>query len=54
MLKFIIALLILLAGSIAYGVYRKVRGGSFLPPRDDGDDSPRTLEEISKARRRKE
>jgi hypothetical protein len=45
--------LIDLLGTI-YGVFRKVRGGSFLPPRDSGDDSPRTLEEISKTRRRTE
>ena len=55
MLKFILALLFLLAICMAAGVYRKWRGGTFLPPPEafEGDEPPpKTMEEIHLRRKR--
>jgi hypothetical protein len=51
MLKFIIMLLVLLAACVVWGIFRKIRGGTFLPP-PDTDDAPRTLEEVHKQKGR--
>jgi hypothetical protein len=50
---FLLFLLGLLAISVVVGIIRKSRGGTLLPPRDPGDDNPRTLEEMVRRKRQK-
>jgi hypothetical protein len=51
---YFVMLLLLLAACIVWGIVRKFRGGTFLPPPDtiDGEEpAPRTLEEMHKHRK---
>jgi hypothetical protein len=54
MLKFIIGLLVLLIICVVAGVFRKLRGGRFLPPpqETDGEAEPQSLRELARRRQR--
>jgi hypothetical protein len=54
MLKFIIGLLVLFVICVAAGVFRKMRGGRFLPApeRIDGRDEPQSLRDLAQRRQR--
>jgi hypothetical protein len=53
MLKFIIALLVLLAICIVVGIVRKLRGGTFFPApyKVDGEDEPQSLKEMAEQKK---
>jgi len=54
MLKFLIGLLILLAACMLVGIARKYRGGTFLPPPNEGEPPPpRNLADLHEQRKEK-
>lgn len=54
MLNCIIGLLVLLAICVVAGIFRRARGGRFLPPPEtvDGQDEPQSLRELAQRRLR--
>jgi hypothetical protein len=48
---YVVMLVFILALCIAIGIFRKMRGGTFLPARDPADDAPQSLGEMSALRR---
>lgn len=54
MLKFALGLFVLLAICVAAGLFRKFRGGRFLPPPQeiDGEQEPQSLGELAQRRQR--
>ena len=48
---YVVILVFILALCVVAGIFRKMRGGTFLPARDPGDDSPQSLAELSAIRR---
>ena len=55
MIKFVIGLLVLLAACVLVGIWRKFRGGPFLPPPTEREEAPlRNLADLHNQRKKNE